>query len=82
MRGMGIPLRSAPDEMIRAERRALLRADAQIGCPISGSEAVNICSVWALPLLTLAVIRKHSLGVPIGLSPQTARWKRGIIPIA
>src|SRR5262249_12201284 len=26
--GMGIPLRPAPDEMIRAERRALLRADA------------------------------------------------------
>ena len=57
---MGIPLRPAPDEMIRAERRALLRADAQIGCPISGSEAENICSVWALPLLTPAVIRKHS----------------------
>ena len=50
---MGIPPRPAPDEMIRAERRALLRADAsalrdadreivvlvdaQIGCPISGA---------------------------------------------
>ena len=50
---MEIPPRPAPDEMIRAERRALLRAvtakslreadrevvlvDAQIGCPISGA---------------------------------------------
>src|SRR5262249_19461303 len=30
--------------------------------------------------LTPAVIGHHSLDLPIGLSPQTARWKRGIIP--
>jgi len=73
---------------------ALGRTGAQVGdslshrfpvlchCSMSAfrDKPENVCSFRALPVLTPAVIWKHSLGVPIGLSPQTARWKRGIIP--